>query len=139
MRKLLFCFLLAVAASFAANDEEAIRKAEKTWAAAVVAGDYNALDKLLTSQMIYAHSTGEVQDRDVYIGKFKQNLYHYKGVDYSSTVVKLYGDAAVAHSKVHMYGTSDTGPFDVHVMMMHLWVKQDGNWKLAAHQTTKLP
>ena len=139
MRKLLFSLLLVASVSFAAGDEDAIRKAEKAWATAVVASDYNALDSLLTSQMFYAHSTGELQSRDVYLGKFKANLYHYKGIDYSSTMVKLYGDAAVAHSKVHLYGVSDTGPFDVHVMMMHLWVKQGGRWMLAAHQTTKVP
>jgi len=30
-------------------------------------------------------------------------------------------------------------PFNDHVMMMHVWVKQGGSWHLAAHQTTKVP
>jgi hypothetical protein len=38
-----------------------------------------------------------------------------------------------------MSGKNDRGRFDEHVMMMHVWVKQGGNWRLAAHQTTKIP
>jgi hypothetical protein len=38
-----------------------------------------------------------------------------------------------------MTGTNDAGPFNDHVMMMHIWVKQGAAWRLAAHQTTKIP
>jgi hypothetical protein len=51
----------------------------------------------------------------------------------------LHGDAAVAHSIVNMKGVSNGKPFDDHLMMLHVWVKQAGAWQLAAHQTTKLP
>ena len=47
-------------------------------------------------------------------------------------------DSAVAHSMMRMHGTNAAGPFDDQVMTMHLWVKSNGKWLLAAHQTTKV-
>jgi hypothetical protein len=48
-------------------------------------------------------------------------------------------EAAGAFHIVRMTGKNDSGPFNDHLMMIHFWVKQGGAWKLAAHQTTKIP
>jgi hypothetical protein len=37
-----------------------------------------------------------------------------------------------------MHGTNQNGPFDDQLLMIHVWVKVNGSWQLAAHQTTKL-
>ena len=52
--------------------------------------------------------------------------------------IKTFADSAIAHAIVRMKGTTKGEPFDSKLMMMHLWVKQGGKWRLAAHQTTKL-
>lgn len=47
--------------------------------------------------------------------------------------------SAVAHSLARTVGSVDGKPFNDHVMVMHFWVKQGANWRLVAHQTTKVP
>jgi len=132
----LAALLASVAA--AAGPEDAVRNAEKQWAAAVVAGDFAAVDRLLSSSLIYAHSTGVIETKAEYLGKLRSGTQKYTGIDHESLTVKMHGDAAVAHSKVRMRGTNAQGPFDNVLMMLHLWVKEGGQWRLAAHQTTKL-
>jgi ketosteroid isomerase-like protein len=123
----------------AASAEDEVRKAETDWAAAVVARDYAALEQILGDQLIYAHSTGVVESKSEYVEKLRSAAQKYDGIEHFSTNVKTYGEAAVAHSKVRMKGQSGSEPFDNQLMMMHLWVKQGGRWRLAAHQTSKLP
>ncbi len=137
MRRLLFSFLLLAAVGMAA-DEDAIRKVEKAWAAAVVANDFKTIDGLLSPDLIYAHSTGAIETKAEYVGKIRNHEYNYKGIDHESITVKMHGDSAVAHSKVRMRGVNKSGPFDNQLMMLHLWVTQGGRWVLAAHQTTRL-
>lgn len=139
MRRLLLSLLLVAAAGFAAGDEDAVRSAEKAWAAAVMANDAKALDALLAPGMIYTHSSGVVETREEYAGKIAQHFYDYKGIDEDSVVVRVYGDSAMLHSKARLCGTSGNNPFDVNVIMLHMWVKHDGKWKLAAHQATRQP
>ena len=137
IRFLLFQFALAAVALCAGEDE--IRAADKRWAAAVKAGDTAALDRMYTTGLIYAHASGNVEDKPQYIERLKSGKQKYSDVNIESTKVVVYGDSAVSHSIVRTIGRNDTGPFNDHVMMMHVWVKQGGEWRLAGHQTTKIP
>lgn len=134
-----------VAAAFAATllaapaAEDDIRAADRRWAEAVRKSDTAALENMYTSGLIYAHATGTVEDKATYIGRLKSGKQRYDSVQIESTKIVTYGDSAVSHSVVRTIGVNDKGPFNDHVMMMHVWVKQGGSWRLAAHQTTKIP
>lgn len=123
----------------AATPEEQIKSADQQWAAAVKKRDLAALEKMYTPGLIYAHASGAVEDKTKYIDRLKAGKQRYDSVNIESTKVVAYGDSAVSHSVVRTIGVNDSGPFNDHVMMMHLWVKQGGAWRLAAHQTTKIP
>lgn len=137
MRTILLTFTLCAIAYSA--DEQQIITAEKGWAAAVVAKDFARLDAMLTPDLIYAHSTGIIDDKTQYLEKMRTGKQNYAGIEHKSTTVRFHGDAAVAHSQIRMHGTNASGPFNDQLMMMHVWVKSKGKWLLAAHQTTKLP
>src|SRR4051794_28469485 len=141
--KLLFATLLATGALvLSAADsgiERDIRKGDQQWATAVKNRDTATLEKLFAPGLIYAHATGAVQNKTEYIERLKSGKQRYDNVQIESSRVVPYGDAAVSHSVVRTIGVNDSGPFNDHVMMLHLWVKQGGAWRLAAHQTTKIP
>jgi ketosteroid isomerase-like protein len=127
----------ALAAPSTASEADVLA-AEQAWAAAVVGRDVAALDACLHEELIYAHSTGVVESKPEYFGKLRDGVARYDVIDYERTTVKLFGDAAVAHSVVSMKGQSGDTPFDVHLIMIHVWVKGAAGWQLAAHQTTPL-
>lgn len=139
MTRLLVTILLACGAVYAASADEAIRTADEKWAAAVKARDISALESIFTPGLIYAHASGAVEDKTTYMNRLKSGKQRYDTVKIESTRVVMYGDSAVSHSVVRTIGVNDSGPFNDHVMMMHVWVKQKGTWHLAAHQTTKVP
>lgn len=118
--------------------EAEIREAEKKWAGAITKGDGGTLEKLLGDQLIYAHSTGIIDSKSQYIAKVTSGKQKYEGVDHKSMTVKMYGDTAVVHAQMHMWGVNQSGKFDDHLMMLHVWLKRGGAWQMAAHQTTKL-
>lgn len=129
---------IAFTAPAATGDEQQITAAEKSWASAVIAKDFAKLDAMLTPDLIYAHSTGVIDDKTQYLQKMKTGKQNYAGIEHKSTTVRMHGDSAVAHSMIRMHGTNAAGPFDDNVMALHLWVKSKGKWLLAAHQTTKV-
>jgi ketosteroid isomerase-like protein len=131
-------FFAAISGLRAADPETEIRDAEKAWAKAVVARDWAAVDKILGDKLIYAHATGGIESKKQYLDRVRSGAQKYDTIHRESTQVVLYGDSAVTHSIVRMAGATNGAPFDDHVMMLHVWVKQGGAWRLAAHQTTKL-
>lgn len=138
MIRLLLLIAVSVVGAFG-SDEADIKAADAKWAAAVKNRDVATLEQIFTPGLIYAHATGAVQDKTTYINRLKSGKQRYDNVVIETTKVVPYGDAAVSHSVVRTIGTNDQGPFNDHVMMMHLWVRQNGTWRLAAHQTTKIP
>ena len=137
-RLLLLTSLLAIAGA-AATPEDEIRAADTRWATAVKRGDTATLQAMYTEGLIYAHATGKVENKQEYIDRLKSGKQKYSDVIIERTDVVAYGNSAVSHSVVRTIGTNDNGPFNDHVMMMHVWVKQGKEWRLAAHQTTKIP
>lgn len=135
----LLIVLAAVPVLRAAGPEAAVRDAEKAWAAAVVARDFQALDRIYGDNLIYAHATGAIQSKQQYMARLRSGAQKYDSITYESTRVVPYGDCAVTHSILRMTGTTDGKPFNDHVMALHVWEKQGSAWRLVAHQTTKLP
>jgi ketosteroid isomerase-like protein len=139
MKATILLLLVGSATLLSAAGEDEIQKAEKEWAAAVTSLDYRALDRIFGDQLIYAHSTGSVENKSEYLGRLRSGAQKYDSIVHQSMTIRLYGETAVAHVKVRMTGKSNGKPFDDRLMAMHFWVKQGGAWRLVAHQTTKLP
>jgi ketosteroid isomerase-like protein len=138
MRILLLLFIGSVC-SLGASPEQAILDAEKGWAKAVIARDLAALEKIFTPELIYAHSTGKIETRQMYLDRLKEGKQRYDDIQFEKTQVRVYGESAVSHSIARTIGKNDSGGFNDHLMMIHFWVRQGGVWRLAAHQTTKIP
>jgi ketosteroid isomerase-like protein len=128
-----------VLAGLAFGQEPDVRTAEQAWAKAITTKDTATLGKLLGDQLIYAHASGVVDTKSDYIAKVGSGRQKYEGVDHQSMVVKLYGNTAVVHARMHMWGVNPSGKFDDHLMMLHVWVKTGSMWQLVAHQTARLP
>lgn len=122
-----------------AATEEEVKKAELDWAATVKKLDFAKLGQILGDQLVYAHSTGIVENKSEYLAKLKAGTQKYTGIEHLSMNIKTYGDTGVVASKSRMTGATKGVPFDNTLLMLHVWVKQGGRWQLVAHQTTKLP
>lgn len=135
-RLLTLCVLYGISA--AAADRATIEQLDKNWMKAVLAKDFAALDKMYTGDLVYAHASGVVDTKQTYLEKLKSGKQIYKTMEQKNITVRLHGDSAVTHSWLHVTGVNAQGPFDDKVMMLHTWVLKDGQWRLAAHQTTRV-
>lgn len=128
---------LFAALSFASEAE--IRSAEASFAKAIQAKDIATLDKLFLPKIIYAHATGKIETKKEYLDRLSGGKQVYKSYTIERNVIVDYGASATSHLTVRVTGTNDAGPFNDHVLMLHHWVKENGAWRLASHQTAKIP
>jgi len=122
----------------AQGEKQAVEQAERGWAKAVVAADFAALEKIFADDLTYTHSSGVTETKTEYIGKLRSGT-KYEAIDYNSVAVRVYGDTAIVNAKARFKVTTPAGGIDSNLVMLHVWVKSDGGWKLAAHQSTRLP
>ena len=140
IRATFLCAAALFCASFAfAAPEDEVRDAEMGWVKAVQAGDYAKLDAYLAPDLVYTHSTGNIEDKAAYLKALKSGNQKYASITHSNLRIKTYGgDAGVVTAKVRMTGATKGTPFDNQLLMIHVWAKQGGKWQLVAHQTTRL-
>jgi ketosteroid isomerase-like protein len=129
-----FFFFTLCAAAFA----QAPAELDRLWREAVLRKDFAAVERMLADDLVYAHATGIVDTKTTYLEKIKSGRQLYKSMDQKNVSARAYGDTAVTHSWMRVTGVNQAGPFDDKVMMLHVWIKKDGRWLLAAHQTTKV-
>lgn len=137
--KLLMLSALFALLCAAAGVEDEVRAVEQAWSTAIQSADGAKLDRLLSSDLVYLHANGVVDDKASYIAKIKSGRQKYTGVTASNVKLKMFnGDTGVLTARMRMQGTNASGPFDDQVLMTHVWVKANGGWQLVAHQTTKV-
>ncbi|MBI1787546.1 MAG: nuclear transport factor 2 family protein [Acidobacteria bacterium] len=138
MRFYCLCALFACAA-LAQDDAAQVRQSEKDWAAATMRGDIAALEKLLSDDLTYTHSSGRLETKAQFIAAVKSGSIQYQGVDYDQITVRLYGDTAIAASAPKMKVASQGQTNSFQARFLRVWAKKQGRWQLVAHQSTRLP
>jgi uncharacterized protein (TIGR02246 family) len=128
--------LLAASSAFAQQSaaEQAILKLEQQWADAVIKADVATLDKLYTDDLTYTHSSGRVDTKASYIDSLKTGAAKYASIEREEVKVRFYGNAAIVTCRSVIKVNNNTIPS----RYIHVYVKQKGAWRMAAHQTTRL-
>jgi ketosteroid isomerase-like protein len=107
--------------------------------AAMVAADLDALDELLSDDVLYTHSNASVDSKASYLELVRTGTLVYHSLEHTTeAVVSRPGVAIVSGTmsgSIHMKGVAKT--LDSRVAAV--WVAEDGRWRLLAFQPTPIP
>ena len=104
------------------------------WAQAELKGDVNFLDRLLTPDFVGIGPRGFVLNKEQWLDRHRSGSFKYSLLAWQDTQAWLYGDSAVMvgiqNQEATYEGQSSNGKF----RGSQFFVRQNGNWKLAAMQ-----
>ncbi len=124
----------------AADPASAVEKAERDWAAAVVAKDTAALEKLLADDLVYTHSSGGRDTKASFIETNRTGKLIYKKLDHQKIEVQMIKpDVAFLTSRAEVGLIAGGKPVEMKVSLLHVYVRRQGRWQLLAHQAARLP
>ena len=138
--KIIYLLPLTVSLAWTADmnvQEKTVRAAVASFLQAAQAGDEAALNRMLGAGLIYAHSSGNVQDKAQCMAAIVKTKPRFTFND--GWTVQVYGNSAVIHGKMVSHHTRPEP--DSHIGVLMVWIKEgDGNdWKLVARHTNKPP
>jgi len=129
--------LLAIAcfAAFAAEPTELVHQAALGWMQGAVKQDAAALERFMADDLQYAHAGGQTQTKAQYIAAVTKGPAHYESFTLSDLKIVLYGKAAAltAFCDVKLVGQDS-----FRVRTLQVYVENNGQWQMAAHQSTRL-
>jgi ketosteroid isomerase-like protein len=107
--------------------------------AAMVDGDLDALDELLSDDVMYAHSDASVDSKASYLEMLRTGALIYHELEHiTEAVVSRPGVVIVGGTmsgSIHMNGIAKT----LNSRVAAVWIAEDGRWRLAAFQPTPIP
>lgn len=131
-------FLLSVSTLPAqTKSEDAVKAAVEELRVAMINGDSVMLDKLADQKLTYGHSSGHVDDRATFIHKLATGSSDFVSIDLTEQTIIISGKTAIVRHKLDAVTNDNGKPGDVHLLVMLVWQKSGGHWKLLARQAVK--
>jgi ketosteroid isomerase-like protein len=119
----------------------AVEKAVEALRVAMVAGDGKVLDALVEEHLTYGHSHGMLQNKAEFI-KFlvgPKAPGKFNWIKLSQQTVDLVDNTALVR---HVFDAENVLPdgtlTSAHILVLHVWKKEPGGWKLLARQACPL-
>lgn len=133
------CFM-AVASAFAQSTPESeILQVERDGCLAYQHNDAEQIGRFLTADYTLTDSKGAISTAADDINDARTGKVHYEVFENFEMKVRVYGETtAIVLGKTRVKGTVEGSPIDIVVQFTDTFVRQDGEWRLAAGHVSRL-
>jgi ketosteroid isomerase-like protein len=136
---LVLCFVSTTLLLAQTADEKAVAAAVEKFRQAMVASDKATLENMSSEALSYGHSNALVEDRAAFLEQFVTGQTDFVKITLSDQTIKIVGNAAVVRHRLVGDTNNNKVPGTVDLIVLMVWEKQNGDWKLLARQAVKLP
>ena len=105
---------------------------------AMVDGDSTALNSIVSDKLSYGHSGGHVDDKKTFLRKLTGGGSDFVTINLSEQSILVEGKTAIVRHKLEAKTNDNNKPGEVHLLVMLVWKKKAGTWKLLARQAVKM-
>ena len=140
LKKLFFSFAIAtLELSVKAQDKniQAVATAVENLRKAMIDADSVMLDKLTYDKLSYGHSSGHIDDKKDFVSKIVSGKSDFVTMDLTEQTIVVNKNVAMVRHKLDAKTNDNGKPGDVHLLVLLVWQKAHGSWKLLARQAVK--
>ena len=106
---------------------------------AMIEGDFTALQEILAEELLYGHSSGQVDTRESYLNSLQGGAVKYLEAQRSDETVRQVGTVALM-TGLHRLRVQVGGQEKVlHNRFMTTWLQRGGRWQLLSWASTPVP
>ncbi|WP_422080441.1 nuclear transport factor 2 family protein [Ulvibacterium sp.] len=119
------------------NKDEVV-KAVENLNEALVHPEKEKLEKITSENLTYGHSSGILENQAEFIEALLNGPFDFLSINTSQDQITIYGNTAIARHIMTAKGANNGEPVDVHIGIMLVFQKSDGQLLLLARQAYKL-
>ena len=141
MRSLLLAFIFTLTCSAADNPEIArVTSADDARVAAMLAPTREKLEAVLSAELRYAHSNGQVDSKDALIASLTDGSATYSKYAYQDRTFTFPAPGiALMAGRFDVKAVVKGNPAESTISFLAVWRLEKGEWKFLAWQSCKIP
>jgi len=120
-------------------DEGLIIQALERFKVAMVQPDSLVLADIASNDLVYVHSSGTVRNKQGFIDEFMKRWTNFSKVTILDQQIKITGDIAIVRHRLQADAHNPGYPAAVDIIILMVWRKENGQWKMLARQAAKIP
>lgn len=121
------------------TDEVIIARALEQFNVVMVHPDSMVLADIASDDLVYVHSSGTVRNKQGFIDEFMKRSTNFSKVTVLGQAIKISGDNAIVRHRLVADAHNPGYPPVVDIIILMVWRKEDGKWKMLARQAAKIP
>lgn len=142
-KHLCFASLMVISISYQtaaqSQDEALVAQAIERFRIAMVHPDSVVLADLASDDLEYVHSSGTVRNKQGFIDEFVKRWTDVTNVTISDQTIRITGDNAIVRHRLVADSKKAGYPPVIDIIILMVWRKEDGRWKMLARQAAKIP
>lgn len=133
-----FILLMGFIADAQSRKETAVSSAVENLRQAMIDGNGNELDKIVSAKLSYGHSSGVIDNKKDFVEKLTSGKSDFVSIVLTEQTISISKKLAIVRH-ILKAKTNDSGnPGEAYLKVLLIWEKQHGNWKLLARQAVKI-
>jgi ketosteroid isomerase-like protein len=119
--------------------EEFILDLERERFKAMTEGNVQVLDQLISDDLYYVHSNGDVDSKESFIGGIREGARNYGNIVMDETKTRIYGDAAIINGLcTYERNNADGSPNNLQLKYTSVYANTAGSWKFVSWQSFRM-
>ncbi len=116
-----------------------IRELEDRRYAAMIAGDADTLDALLSERLVYCHSNAERDSKASYLQRVRDQTFVYESIEHPVEAIIVATGAVVVVGAMIARGYWSGELRQLRNASLAVWARELDGWRLVAYQPTPIP
>ncbi len=117
---------------------EEIRKTEARRVEALLKGDIDVLDQILSEDHTYGHANGRVDTKAQYLESIRSGRTKYLAAEYHDVDIRVYDAAGVVTGRAQLKLNAQDREVDLLLRFTMVYMRLDGRWQAVAWQAARL-
>jgi ketosteroid isomerase-like protein len=141
MKKFLRLFipcLLVFSLSFSQSNEKDVAAAVESLNNAMISKNKQALEKLVSKDVSYGHSTGAIQNKEEFMKDLLEGVVRFTTITSENQKITFADDLAIVRNNSSIKGNRGDAVLDLKIGILMVWKKEKDQWVLIARQGYKL-
>ena len=129
---LVFCF------SYAQTSEKEVAAAVESLNNAMINKNKQTLEKLVSKDVSYGHSTGAIQNKEEFMKDLLDGVVRFTTITSENQKITFADDLAIVRNNSSIKGNRGDAVLDLKIGILMVWKKEKDQWQLVARQGYKL-